>query len=161
METSMLKTLAGKHRSSISKMAAKHKARIETAHGPRTCFEARIERTSRQPLVARFGGIPLHRQKTATVLDRQPTRVDYPHKELLTRLLADICEVCQRTGNVEVHHVRALKDLATPGLSYHPRGLRPWQTADAKRSWSALPATARSTQGRQPHRSRSSHRRAG
>jgi group II intron reverse transcriptase/maturase len=115
METSMLKTLAGKHRSSMSKMAAKHKAKISTPHGLRTCFEARIERTSSQPLVARFGGIPLHRQKTATVLDRQPTQVDYPHKELLTRLLADTCEVCQRTGNVEVHHVRALKDLATPG----------------------------------------------
>ena len=30
METSMLKTLAAKHRSSVSKMAAKHKARIDT-----------------------------------------------------------------------------------------------------------------------------------
>ena len=65
METSMLRTLAGKHRSSISKMAAKHKARIETPHGPRTCFEARIERIGRQPLVARFGGIPLHRRRAA------------------------------------------------------------------------------------------------
>jgi hypothetical protein len=55
METSMLKTLAGKHRSTVSKMAAKHKARIQTPHGPRTCFEARIERDGRQPLVARFG----------------------------------------------------------------------------------------------------------
>nr|WP_218022519.1 reverse transcriptase/maturase family protein [Nocardia amamiensis] len=63
METSMLKTLAAKHRSSMSKMAAKHKAKIATPHGPRTCFEARIERQGRQPLVARFGGIPLHRQK--------------------------------------------------------------------------------------------------
>lgn len=128
METSMLKTLAGKHRSSISKMAARHKAKIETPHGPRTCFEARIERTSRQPLVARFGGIPLHRQKTTTVLDRQPTRVDYPHKELLARLLADICEICGHTGNVEVHHVRTLKDLAGPGPL--PPG---WATAMANR----------------------------
>src|SRR6266511_3781119 len=30
METSMLKTLAGKHRSSTSKTAAKHKAKIQT-----------------------------------------------------------------------------------------------------------------------------------
>ncbi|MFG2064021.1 group II intron reverse transcriptase/maturase [Micromonospora sp. NPDC048871] len=50
METSMLKTLAGKHRSTVSKMAAKHKAKIQTPHGPRTCFEARIERDGRQPL---------------------------------------------------------------------------------------------------------------
>ncbi|EFC78905.1 reverse transcriptase/maturase family protein [Parafrankia sp. EUN1f] len=128
METSMLKTLAGKHRSSMSKMAAKHKAKIQTPQGPRTCFEAAIERIGRKPLVARFGGISLHRQKTATILDRAPTRVDHPHKELLTRLLADTCEVCQQTGNVEVHHVRALKDLTAPGP------LSPaWATAMANR----------------------------
>jgi group II intron reverse transcriptase/maturase len=115
METSMLKTLAGKHRSSMSKMAARHKAKIATPHGPRTCFEARIERDGRQPLVARFGEIPLHRRKTAMVLDRQPTRADYPHKELLTRLLADICEICQQAGEVQVHHIRQLKDLGAPG----------------------------------------------
>jgi Type II intron maturase/AI2M/AI1M-like, HNH endonuclease len=115
METSMLKTLAGKHRSSMSKMAARHKAKIATPHGPRTCFEARIERDGRQPLVARFGEIPLHRRKTATVLDRQPTRADYPHKELLTRLLADTCEICKQAGEVQVHHIRKLKDLGAPG----------------------------------------------
>jgi group II intron reverse transcriptase/maturase len=115
METSMLKTLAGKHHSSMSKMAARHKAKIATPHGLRTCFEARIERDGRQPLVARFGEIPLHRRKTATVTDRQPIRVDYPHKELLTRLLADTCEICQQAGEVQVHHIRKLKELGTPG----------------------------------------------
>ncbi|MGY2093555.1 reverse transcriptase domain-containing protein [Nocardia gipuzkoensis] len=115
METSMLKTLAAKHRSSMSKMAAKHKAKIATPHGPRTCFEARIERQGRQPLVARFGGIPLHRQKTAKVRDYQPVRVDYPHKEILTRLLADTCELCGTVGEVEVHHIRKLAELGIPG----------------------------------------------
>jgi group II intron reverse transcriptase/maturase len=115
METSMLKTLAGKHSSSVSKMADKHKTKIQTPHGPRTCFEARIERNGRQPLVARFGGIPLRRQKAATVTDRQPIRVDYPHKELVSRLLADTCEICQQTGDVQVHHVRKLADLGAPG----------------------------------------------
>ena len=63
METSLLKTLADKHRSSVSKMARKYKATIDTPHGPRKCLEARIERSGRKPLVARFGGIPLRRQK--------------------------------------------------------------------------------------------------
>lgn len=115
METSMLKTLAGKHHSSMSKMAAKHKTKIQTPHGLRTCFEARIERNGRKPLVARFGEIPLHRQKTATVVDRQPIRVDYPHKELVARLLADVCEICRQPGEVEVHHIRKLADLSQPG----------------------------------------------
>ncbi|MFD7164786.1 reverse transcriptase/maturase family protein [Streptomyces violascens] len=115
METSMLKTLAGKHRSTVSKMAAKHKARIDTEKGPRVCFEARIERKNRKPLVARFGGIPLYRQRSAKMVDRRPVWVDYPHKELVTRLLADTCEICGSNGDVQVHHIRALADLAHAG----------------------------------------------
>ncbi|WP_190344852.1 reverse transcriptase/maturase family protein [Streptomyces venezuelae] len=115
METSMLKTLAAKHRSTVSKMAAKHKARIDTTNGPRVCFEARIERKNRKPLVARFGGIPLQQQRSAKVVDRRAVWVDYPQKELITRLLADTCEICGSTGDVEVHHIRALADLARSG----------------------------------------------
>jgi hypothetical protein len=114
METSMTHPLAGKHRSTVSKMAAKHKAKIQTPHGLRTCFEAHIERDGRQPLVARFGETRFHRQKAGTVTDRQPIRVDYPHKELVTRLLAD-CEICRQPGEVEVRHVRKLADLGIPG----------------------------------------------
>ncbi|NIY70761.1 RNA-directed DNA polymerase [Streptomyces malaysiensis] len=120
METSMLKTLAAKHRSSVSKMAVKHKARIDTLNGPRVCFEARIERKNRKPLVARFGGISLQRQRAAELADREPVRVDYPQKELIARLLADTCEICGNKGNVQVHHVRALADLAHAG----------WQPSD-------------------------------
>ena len=78
METSMLKTLAGKHRSTVTKMARKYKANIETPHGPRTCFEASVEREGRKPLVARFGGIPLQRQKNAVLTDRLPVPAIYP-----------------------------------------------------------------------------------
>ncbi|MGI8448923.1 MAG: group II intron reverse transcriptase/maturase [Streptosporangiaceae bacterium] len=58
MQTSMLRTLATKHRSSVVKMSARYKAKIATPHGLRTCFEATVERQGRKPLVARFGGIP-------------------------------------------------------------------------------------------------------
>jgi group II intron reverse transcriptase/maturase len=115
METSMLKTLASKHRSTVSKMAAKHKAKIATPHGPRVCFEASIARDSRNPLIARFGGIPLKRQKTAILIDRQPHRPLYPHKQLITRLLRGRCELCEQTEHIEVHHIRKLADLATTG----------------------------------------------
>ncbi len=115
METSMLKTLARKHRSSVSKMAAKHKAKIGTPYGPRTCFEASIVRDGRKPLVARFGGIALKRQKTAVIIDRQPHRPLYPHKELIKRLLRGKCELCRRTDGIEVHHIRKLTDLVKAG----------------------------------------------
>jgi group II intron reverse transcriptase/maturase len=113
METSMLKTLAGKHGSSVSKMAARFKAKIATPHGPRTCFEAIMARDSRKELVARFGGIPLMRQKTAVLTDRLSGPV-YPHKELIRRLLVNRCELCQNADDIEVHHVRSLAALAMP-----------------------------------------------
>jgi hypothetical protein len=40
-ETSMLKTLGAKHKSSVSKTAARYKAKVETPYGLRMCFEAR------------------------------------------------------------------------------------------------------------------------
>ena len=114
-QTSMLKTLAAKHQSTVTKMAAKHAAKIETPHGPRACFEARIERDGKPALVARFGGIPLVRNKDAVLIDRVPQRATYPRKELVVRLLARRCELCEEPGTVVVHQVRKLASLGEPG----------------------------------------------
>jgi len=66
----MLKTLAGKHRSSVSKMAARYRPRSTPPHGLRTCLRSQCRaRGQAKPLVARFGGIPLKRQKTAVLTD--------------------------------------------------------------------------------------------
>ena len=43
MLTSLLKTLAGKHGSSVSRMARKYAATIETPHGPRRFMQVRVE----------------------------------------------------------------------------------------------------------------------
>jgi group II intron reverse transcriptase/maturase len=116
METSLLKTLAAKHHSSVSTMAARYRARIETPHGLRTCFEAvRRRKDNPRPLVARFGGIPLTRRKTAIIDDRVPGRNPLARKEIITRLLRNRCELCHTTGPVQVHHVAKLADLAHPG----------------------------------------------
>jgi group II intron reverse transcriptase/maturase len=115
METSLLKTLANKHRSSVSKMARTFKAAVGTPYGPRKCLEARVERNGRKPLVARFGGIPLRRQKDAVISDRVLVPGVIRHKELITRLLADRCELCKDTDGISVHHVRRLADLHRPG----------------------------------------------
>jgi group II intron reverse transcriptase/maturase len=134
METSMLKTLAGKHRSTVSKTAAKYKAKVDTPYGPRTCFEATVERAGgRQPLVARYGGIPLRWQKKAVLQDRQPGRAVGP-KELVTRLLANRCEICERSGNVQVHHIRKLADLNHLGQTEKPV----WAAIMAKRRRKSL-----------------------
>jgi group II intron reverse transcriptase/maturase len=115
METSLLKTLANKHRSSVSTMARRYATTVDTPYGPRKCFEARVERSGRKPLVARFGGIPLRRQRGAVIADRVPVPGIIRPKELVTRLLADRCEICTGTDGISVHHVRRLADLTRPG----------------------------------------------
>jgi hypothetical protein len=115
MQTSLLKTLASKHRSTVTKMAAKHRAKITTPRGPRTCYEAVVERVSRKTLVARFGGIPLARQKASVIEDHTPTGLPQPRKELVTRLLKGRCELCEQTGQMQVHQVRKLADLDLTG----------------------------------------------
>src|SRR6266849_5455870 len=114
-ETSMLKTLAAKHKSTVSKIAAKHKAKIQAPCGLRTCFEARIQRDGKPDLVARFGGIPLVRKKNAVLHDHVPRPVPCPRKELIHRLLKRRCELCGQPGKVLVHQVRKLASLGEPG----------------------------------------------
>ena len=112
----MLKPLAAKHDSTVTKTAARYKAAIETPHGPRTCLNAvRIREGDQKPLVARFGGIPLKRRKNTVITDRAPGRDPYPRKEIITRLQRNRCELCQHSGQVQVHHVARLADLAYPG----------------------------------------------
>jgi len=110
-KTSMLKTLAAKHGSTVTKMADTYKATIATPDGPRTCFQASVTRAGRQPLVARFGGIPLKRQKNAVLTDRKPIPAT-TRKELVTRLLTGRCEWCGQRADVEAHQVRKLASLA-------------------------------------------------
>ncbi|HEX2299503.1 MAG TPA: group II intron reverse transcriptase/maturase, partial [Pseudonocardiaceae bacterium] len=112
METSMLRTLARKHHSTVTKTAARLKTKVDTPHGPRTVIEAHTEREGRNPLVARFGGIPLKRRKDAAINDRVPGPArTHPRKELVIRLLRRRCEMCEHIGQVQVHQVRRLADL--------------------------------------------------
>ena len=116
MVTSLLKTLAGKYDSSVSKMAHKYGATIETPHGPRKCLQVSVDRgEGRKPLVATFGGIPLRRQKNAVLRDREPVLATSRRKELVHRLLAGRCELCGQADEVRVHQIRKLTDLDKPG----------------------------------------------
>ena len=127
--TSMLKTLAAKHRSTVTKMAARHKAKIETSDGPRACFEASKHRQGRKDLVARFGGITLRQNRRAVIRDPAPGPPLYPRKELIRRLRKRECELCETGATVAVHQVTSLKELGKDG---------PGQPA-----WAALMATMR------------------
>jgi group II intron reverse transcriptase/maturase len=114
-ESSMLRTLARKHRSSVAKMAARHKAKVETSDGLRTCFEARKHREGKKDLVARFGGIILRQDRRAVIRDPVPAPAAYPRKELIKRLRRRECELCETGTTVAVHQVTGLKTLGKPG----------------------------------------------
>ncbi|MFJ8746147.1 hypothetical protein ACIRL2_43165 [Embleya sp. NPDC127516] len=121
METSMLKTLAGKHRSTVTKMSRKYKSTIETPDGPRRCIQVTVPRDKgRKPLVTRFGGIPLKRQRTAVLTDIRPVMASMKRNELIHGLLAECCEMCEARTSLEVHHVRKLADLNRPGRREGP-----------------------------------------
>ena len=119
-ETSLLKTLAGKHRSSVTKMAKRYKATIETPHGPRKCLQVVVQRDNKKPLVTHFGGIPLKRKQDAILVDRLPQFVMTNRSELLQRMFTDTCELCGSREKGEVHHIRKLADLEKPGRREKP-----------------------------------------
>jgi group II intron reverse transcriptase/maturase len=114
-ETSMLKTLAAKHQSTVTKMADRHKAKVITGDGPRTCFEARRKRRGKPDLVSRFGGIILRQDRRAVITDPAPVRVRVPRKELLARLRQRECELCETGTTVAVHQMTGLRELGKPG----------------------------------------------
>ena len=109
--TSMLKTLGAKHRSSVTKMAARHQAKVTTDDGPRTCFEARLRREGKKDLVARFGGIILRQDRRAVITDPAPVPYITPRKELVHRLRKRQCELCEHGTTVAAHQVARLADL--------------------------------------------------
>jgi group II intron reverse transcriptase/maturase len=117
MELSMIKTLAAKHKMTVSKMV--RKLRSTTTDRGRTirCYQIIVERPGKEPLIARFGGISLKPQPFLKFEDG-PADIDrhtHVRSELISRLLIGSCELCGSNDRLQVHHVRKLADLKNPG----------------------------------------------
>ncbi len=129
METSLTKTLAAKLKLSVRKVYAKYHATLMVDHRPYKGLQVVIEREGKKPLIAQWGGIPLQRRMDLPLHDRP-----YPYwdarTELVQRLLADTCELCGSHTDIEVHHIRALKDLKRYGRPEKPAWV---QTMAARR----------------------------
>jgi len=120
MERSLGQTLAHKLRVRVSAIYRHYQTTLQTDHGPRVGLQVTVAReTGKKPLLARWGGISLSRHRQATLND-SPLRVWGPRTELERRLLADTCELCGSEETVEVHHLRALKDLRRKGQAERP-----------------------------------------
>ncbi len=115
MEQSLTKTLATKHKVSVPKVYRKYQATFREGKKCYKVLQTVIEREGKKPLIARWGGISLQWDIKAPIKDYW-TFLGPGRSELEKRLLADTCEYCGTTGDaarIEVHHIRALKDLKT------------------------------------------------
>ena len=120
MEQSLTKTLASKLKLSVKQVYAKYRTLLQMDGRVTYGLQIIIERGSeKKPLIAQWGGISLKKQKEAPLKD-QKVRHWTGRSDLEKRLLADTCELCGSHQQIEVHHIRALKDLNQYGRRDKP-----------------------------------------
>ncbi len=111
MNTSLTKTLAAKLKVSVPQVCG----RYMTAQQGRRMLTATIAHEGRKPLVAMWGRTDLVRRTGVRHLPDSPARIAFERNELVRRLLAGTCELCRAQEAIEVHHIRALKDVSKLG----------------------------------------------
>jgi group II intron reverse transcriptase/maturase len=105
---SLVKTLAHKHQRKVKWVYGKYKTRFDTGV---TGLMVTVPREQGQnPLVAKFGALPIRRLKT-TILKDEMSIPYFGRNELTQRLLAQECELCGSHEHIEVHHLRKLADI--------------------------------------------------
>ncbi len=115
METSLAKTVAHKLRITAATVWKKYRRE----HDGHPVLMVTVERNGKRPLVTMFPSTDLKWQPGVQLNDTPAPRWS-SRTELVQRLLADTCELCGSQDDVEVHHIRALKDLNRPGRAAKP-----------------------------------------
>jgi group II intron reverse transcriptase/maturase len=111
METALLKTLAHKHKTTVTKMSRKYKATIQIDGRSYKVLQVEVP-TKKGSRLIQWGGIPLRTVKFGTGRLDDHRYVTYEYRsDLVQRLQADECELCGSKQDCEVHHVRKLRDL--------------------------------------------------
>ncbi len=119
MQQSLAKTLATKLKLTVKQVHKKYEASWTINGKTHKGLQVTVQREGKKPLVANWGGIPLKRRLQAVINDQPP--IFWANRtELEKRLLADRCELCGSRDDVEVHHIRALKDLEAKGRREKP-----------------------------------------
>jgi len=110
MEQSLTKTLAHKNRISVKQVYRKYGTTHLVNQKPYKGLVVIMPREGKEPLIAKWGGIPLMRNMKASLED-QPCAYWGARSELVERMLKNACEYCGSQEEIQVHHIRALKDL--------------------------------------------------
>ena len=96
-------------------MARTYKAKVETPTGRAHASKPRSNARGRKPLVARFGGIPLKRQRKAILPTVNQVRASHRRKgDLITRLLRSGCEICEQRAE-RSKYTRSASSPISPG----------------------------------------------
>jgi hypothetical protein len=128
LETSLVKTLASKHRVHVSEIYKKYQIinRVDNTRAIRVI----IQRPNKDPLFAVFGGFSMQRKPEGLgTKDFSYDAAWYSPKksvEVIQRLELGRCELCETYGpavRIEMHHIRHMKDLDRPGQNPKPE----WQ----------------------------------
>jgi group II intron reverse transcriptase/maturase len=111
-QTSFLKTLANKRKSTVTKVATSLRSHIQGE------LSLKVGNKSGEKVphkLVRLKHLPKHRgavKAGSSQIDQMPNVEKYSAStELERRLMANQCEACGKTGSLEVHHIRKLKDL--------------------------------------------------
>jgi hypothetical protein len=115
LEVSLTKTLAHKHKCSVTRIYRKHKTYTDDK---RPVLRVVVERHGKKPLVAEFGGVPFVRKPEGMrafdfAFNAAWFYPGHERSEVVNHLLADKCVVCGAKGSVQMHHIRKLADLNT------------------------------------------------
>lgn len=109
LRLSLTKTIAAKHKRPTTWVYKKYK---QLSSEGMTAIIVQIPNPNNpdKPLCAQFGNKPIRRQQSRIIIDEITSL--YPARtELVTRLLANTCELCGSTEKIRGHHVRQLKDI--------------------------------------------------
>lgn len=113
MEVALAKTLARKHKTSVSKIYRRYRG-TRTVDGRKyKTLQVEVE-TKEGTTTIYWGAVPLRTVRASNEpLEDTRHREQWRYKrfDLIQRLQADTCELCGSQVDVQVHHVRKLSDL--------------------------------------------------
>jgi group II intron reverse transcriptase/maturase len=137
LQTSLLKTLAGKLKRKVSKIIKMYRVPNQDY----TTFRKIINRPGKEPLVAIFGGMSLRKNADGMGKDGFDPELAWhrpasSRSEVVQHLIyGGKCAVCGIDGPVEMHHIRKLADIDRPGR----RPKEPWEKIMAARRRKYIP----------------------
>jgi len=116
-----VRTLGKKLKISKTKVYRKYKTTYTNQDGTFKVLEVVVPRRDDQAsLVARFGGVSLKYNRWVSINETETVPIWSGRSEVVERLLAQQCELCGCSENIEVHHIRKLADLDSNGQSPKP-----------------------------------------